>query len=219
MILRDLIRVLEIAINRDDLVGDYPNWANQGILSIQQDNNWNCMRSKGDVTILTGTTSVRLPADFKELTPKRTPVTLVDQQNGGRSLPCDVRFEEDIERTASCLTVPCDSVPFVCDGPDVFLTNDGNQWFLNILDVASTDLLFRVKYFRFLPKLLNDTDSNHLTVTYPEMVKAKVRAVGFEEIGDTEAATSEATYELKKTKALIHDKKAWLAGRRLQMGG
>lgn len=218
MNLKDLIHVLEVGVNRNDLEGDYPNWVNQALLSITQDNNWNCMRTSDDFTILTGQTSVALSSDFKGLTQKRSPVGLVDSASGGRIMPCDVRFLEDIERPNAFLSIPR-STTFTRFGPDVYLHNDGNRWFLNVIDATSQDLVFRVKYFRFLPKLINDTDSNHMTETYPEMVKAKVRSVGFEEIGDPMAATAEATYELKKKKAINHDRRAWLAGRRLQMGG
>lgn len=217
MTLFDLINTLEVAIGRGDLEGMYRTWVNRALRSIQHDNDFNCMRSSVTPTILNGETSVPLPSDFKQFTTSDSPVCL---STNGAHLPCLLTFQESTQRLNSAsagITITREG--FSSRGPDVFLTNDGNRFFLNIDFPATQNLDFRVSHFRFLPELLEDRDSNHLTTTYEEMVLAKVKSVAFEEISDPLAEQWERTYELKKRKAVLSDQRAWLCGRRLQLGG
>jgi hypothetical protein len=214
---RECRRILETGLDRDDLRDNYGLWVNRALRSIQADYNYNCMRHDEFVTIPSGATGASLPVDYKELQNARPPVWVRSSEIDGRAgwLPCDVRREEEPMRTAASLYFPHRT----SRGPDVWLSTDGDRWFLNMLDVALGDVQFRVKYFRFLPPLREDDDSNDLTRSYEEMVSHKIKAIGFAEISDPAATAFETLYEMKRRTAQGDDARRWLAGRRLQMGG
>lgn len=218
---RKLIRILEVAVQRTDLEEFYPDWINQALNGIQKDFSFNCMRHEGDVTIETGSTSVSMPSDFKELQQARPPIFFrYGDATDSRLIPCDVVRQEELIRLDSALLYPARYArvrPFRY-GP-VFMSWTDGLPALNLIESDHEEMTFLVKYFRFFPTLSAPTDSNALTNGYEELVKAKVKAVAFEEIGDPASADWETTYVLKLKAAKDHETYSYVAGRRLQMGG
>lgn len=204
-----LKRVLEVAVNRSDMSEFYGDWVNQALRTIYQDVSWNCMRTNADVVISANTSFVSLPSDFKELTKAQSPVCA--RATDDSLIPVDVTRREDIIRLAAT------RLPYIADR--VYIDNDGDGWTLCLLNNATTDLTFNVSYYRLLPSLEADTDTNYILTSYEEMVKAKIKAVGFSEINDPLGDAWEARYRMAKTKAAADDANRYTAGRRMQMGG
>lgn len=219
----DLKHILDITIARDDLKSEYGNWIQQSLRSIQNDNNWLCMKTSSLVTLLAGGTQVSLPSDFKELTPGRSPIFMFAANatinSTSKWLPCDVKREEELFRQDAALLLPRRLQTLSHRGPDIYLNNNGDSASMNIIDTLGQDTQFRVTYYRYLPVLEKDSDSNYFTEHYEEMVKNKIKAVAFEEIVDPISTEYEQLYEVKKKKAQISDSRRALAGRVLRMGG
>lgn len=207
--------MLEVSVMRDDLAEFHKDWINRGLREICQDASFNCMRTSAEVTIESGTSFVSLPADFKELTPARSPVHLVGTD--GALSPVDVTRREDIIKLRATFLSPVASAR--SGSTDVFLSNNGETWTLNLLDEATSDTTFDVSYFRILPPLEADDASNYLTRTYEDLVEAKVKAIAFSQVNDPITAAWETKYELAKRRAVSDDTRRWTRGRRTQMGG
>lgn len=216
MTLDELKHVLEVSVNRPDLSESYGDWVNEALLGICQDVSYNCMRTSVKVTISAGSSFASLPADFKELTKPRSPINVRNSDNS-TWIPVDVTRREDIIRVRSTFLTP---IPTTTQGAtQVFLSNNGDSWTLNMLDTVDSATLFDVSYFRLLPPLTGGDESNYLTRTYISMVKAKVRAVGFGEINDPLAGVWESAYANARKLASADDAMRFIAGRRMQMGG
>lgn len=211
MTLAELRRMLEIGIARDDLAADYTEWINRGLRAVQRDHSWNFMRHVSNVTMLGGTSSVALPADFKELQPQRGAVSLFDPALG--LFPCDVTSRESLIFSA---TVPRGNL---FSQARVFLSNDGNQAFLNFLDNTSSDVTFAIAYFRFLPPLTADADENYLTREFEDMIQAKIKQIAFSSINDPQAAAELGLYEVEKRRAIAFDARQRIQGQNMRMGG
>lgn len=221
MTFRKLIRMLEIAVQRTDLEELYPDWINQALKGIQRDWSFNCMRHEADITITTATTFVDMPADFKELQQARPPIFYKFHDTGDdRLIPCDVVRQEELVRLDTSLLYPARYSrirPFRYY--PVYLSWNDGQCKLHILEEDHEEMDFVIKYYRYLPALSAPDDENGITRDYEEMVKAKVKAIAFEEIGDPQAADWETVYVLKLKAMKDHEAYSYVAGRRLQMGG
>jgi hypothetical protein len=213
--LRDLKRVLEVSVMRDDLSEFHKAWINQALREICQDISFNCMRTSSTVTITSGNSSTLLPADFKELTPARPPVHLIGTD--GALSPVDVTRREDIIKLRAVFRSPV--ATSLTGSTQVFIENDGQSWTLNLIDDADSDTDFDVSYFRILPNLEDDDDSNYLTITYEDLVESKLKAIAFAKVNDPVSTFWEGKYELAKRRASGDDARRWTRGRRLQMGG
>jgi hypothetical protein len=213
--LRDLKRVLEVSVMRDDLSEFHEAWINQALREICQDVSFNCMRTSDTVTISSGTSSALLPANFKELTPSRPPIHLVGTD--GALSPVDVTRREDIIKLRSVFRSPIATSQ--TGSTQVFIENNGESWTLNIIGDADSDTAFDVSYFRILPDLEDDDDSNYLTTTYEDLVESKLKAIAFAKVNDPLSTFWETKYEIAKRRASGDDARRWTRGRRLQMGG
>jgi hypothetical protein len=215
------MRVLEVAVQRTDLETFYPAWINQAMKGIQRDWSFNAMRHEADVTILQGTTSVPMPADFKELQKARPPIYYrFFDASDSRLIPCDIVRQEELIRLDTSLLYPARYSrvrPFRYY--PVFMDWIDGQPTLNLLENDHEEMTFLVKYFRYFPEMSRPDDENPITRDYEEMVKAKLKAVAFEEIGDPQAADWEHVYVLKLKAMKDHEAYSYVAGRRLQMGG
>jgi hypothetical protein len=98
--------MLEIGIARDDLASEYDNWINRGIRAVQRDHSYNCMRHVDTVTMASGTSSVLLPSDFKELQPQKGSVSIFDAATG--YYVCEVTTRELLIRQ---MLVPRGQIP------------------------------------------------------------------------------------------------------------
>lgn len=210
MTLAELRRMLEIGVAREDLSGDYNDWINRGVRATQRDHSYNCMRHVANVTMSSGSSTVALPGDFKELCPQKGSVSLYTATEG--YFPCEVVTREKL--------IQGDLVPRdITFGSRVFLSNDGNQAFLNFLDNTFTDVTFSIAYFRFLPLLSADTDENYLTREFEDMVQAKIKQIAFSSINDPQAASELALYEVEKRRAIAFDARQRSQGQLVRMGG
>lgn len=202
--------MLEIGVAREDLSGEYTEWVNRGLRAVQRDHSYNCMRHLSNITMTAGTSTVALPGDFKELCPQRGSVSLYDPTSG--YFPCEVVTREKL--------IQGDLVPRdVTFGARIFLSNDGNQAFLNFLDNTFSEVTFSIAYFRFLPPLSADTDENYLSREFEDMVQAKIKQIAFSSINDPQAASELALYEVEKRRAVAFDARQRSQGQLVRMGG
>lgn len=216
MTLGELKRMLTVSVSRDDLEGDYKDWINRGIRAVQRDFSYNCMRHVSQVTMADGTSSVAMPGDFKEMQIERGSVALIDASN--TRIPVDIVTREKLIGLTA-MTMPQLVRPSRTTVPKLFLSNDGNQAFLNMLDTTTGPASFEVAYFRYLPNLEADNDENYITREFEDMVQARVKAVAFSVINDPQAATEMGLYKIFKTEAIGFDTKQRTQGRTVQMGG
>lgn len=202
--------MLEIGVARDDLAGEYTEWINRGVRAVQRDHSYNCMRHVQNITMTAGTSAVALPGDFKELQSPKGSVSLYVPSEG--YFPCEVVTRAKLIQGG---TVPRGAA----FEARVFLSNDGNQAFLNFLDNTTSDVTFSVEYFRFLPLLAADSDENYLTREFEDMVQAKIKQIAFSSTNDPQAASELALYEVEKRKAVAFDARQRSQGQLIRMGG
>lgn len=217
---KEWIRSLEVGVNRADLAADYPRYCNDALREICQRRSWRAMRTRGQVTIPANATSTPLPSDFKELVNERSPI---EQVNGeGLAIPSDVFRREKLIRwdawllngQAVYINTVTGRVPL-----QVFIDDLDGTPTLNVVRAQVSALLFNITYFRYLPDLAEDEDENGLTVNYPEMCKAKAKAIAFGDMNDDLAASFEQLFEAKFTAAAGQDAYSAIAGTVFRMGG
>jgi hypothetical protein len=199
---------LEIGVCRPDLADMYPVWINTALRAICRDRSWYCMKHTGTVTILSGNSSAALPADFKEFTPTKPAVWLSDGTRFG--VPCDVVDRDNVARFGLSRS----NFPVYLDNDE-----DGVEKTLNVLGQPSDNLVFTFSYYRFLPDLEFEASTNSLLTNYPEMLKAKVKAVAFEELNDPLSVDWETVYARRFREAAGDDEKRKLSSRLNRMGG
>lgn len=218
---RTLLDLLDRDVNRADREDEYPAWIDQAMREIQKDNAWCRLRTTREVQIPSGQSAVSLPSDFNQFTRERDPVRV--QGSNGTHYPCRLMTEEEVIslKAASIYPVTSTSVLGSNIGLPVFLTYDTDTYpVLNVFVTATSDLDFIVSYYRYLPELQEDTDSNFFLQDYPEMVKSKLKAVAFTEVNDPLGPDYEKLYRtVHLPSAMIDDDRKWRAGRPRRMGG
>jgi hypothetical protein len=226
----DLVKALQVGVMRDDLeqAGMYSIYINIANRAIQQDRSWFCMRDGEQVTIPSGGCTASLPDNFKELTPAKPPVFVLNTV-GGPPFACTITTPEQIAKYGRGTELPLFldlvnvAVPAGPSGPSGASGPSGpsyvKTWTINTVGPASQALTLCVSYYGFLPDLTQAADTNYLLTNYAEMFKAKVKAVAFEDINDPAAVSWENVYEIKKTKAAMDDARRVLSGMNLRMGG
>jgi hypothetical protein len=201
--------MLDVSVARADLTGEYNRWINEGLREIQRDYNYSCMRHVSEISMAAGSSSARMPDDFKQLQIEKGSVSLVDPTGG--KIPVSIKTRERLICQAQ--------MPNRSTTPDAFLSNDGDTAFLNLLDATTTALTFSIAYFRYLPELDADDDENYITREFTGMVKARIKAIAFGEINDPLESAELAKYEIAKASAKVFDTLQRTQGRTLQMGG
>lgn len=228
MTLSDITARLTASVQRDDLVSLYPSFVNEALTEIQRRRSWLCMKNLSFFSILNGNSSVSLATDdnndttyFKELTIGNSPVQL--QGEDLIFTPCDVWTREKVLRRQARLI--SNSILYtIYSHPDqsrrvsvpVWIGWENEQPTLNILFSAASNLPFQVSYYGYLPPLVNPTDSNYLTINYPEMVVNKAKAIAFSTIQDPVAANIEDFFEKKFREAVAQDAYQQVAGLELR---
>lgn len=210
MTLAQIKAQVSIGVQRDDVSSasnSYADFINDGLREIQQLRSWKCMKHVSAVTMLNGTSSIALPAGFKEFEPSVTPVFVTTDT--GALAPIDVvSREQQLIRSSK---FPSDSVIRAYnDWQDDVAT-------LRISGQAEQDLVFTVSYYRFLPDLAADSDSNQFTIKYPWMVINKAKALALASINDPVAVQLEQLFDLKFKQASSHDSFSAIAGQLLRM--
>lgn len=218
--LAHFLRKLDRTVQRTDLTDEYPEFVRQALRLAQDERSWLCMRHITGVTMVAGTSSVRLPDNFKEFTHGRSPVGLRSSETPSRVLPCDLTTREMLHRLDAALLYPVAYATSTARrGFPVYVDWQAGLPTLNIIDTATQDLLFDLSYYGYLPELQATDDHNALTDTYPTMIEAKAAHLAFAEIADPQAADFELLYQTRRRSAVTDDARRELAGRRLQMGG
>jgi hypothetical protein len=215
MNLQQLEQKVHQAVRRDDLQGEYKDYINEALADVQGRWNFACMEQAIEATMTTGTSSVRLPDDYKELLSRNaSPIMLRNTQVGNNPtyFPVDIRSEAEVRRlnarfagfsTGSMLPV--------------WISMEDGVPFIRIDGIAGEDLIFRVRYYGYFPPLGGPKASNPITDVYPRMIYAFARGLAFESINDPRAQLHMAIYEseFKSNKATDVDSR--YRGRSLRM--
>lgn len=147
-----------------------------------------------------------LPPDFKELQP-RTSVDYVTDD--GQYIPAEVVFEwQQIYRVwafAGC--------PFGIWPPRVYYDRRDDKAILGILEPLTRHFNLRVKYYRYLPPLVNPTDVHPIAAQWPNMVINLAKAIGFRDINDPESEALRSQFEDEFVTAMRSDAYAETRGR------
>lgn len=222
-----LLRRLETGFDRDDLSDRYRDYINTALHEIYNQRSFQDMRHRVNIVLPSGQIRVRLPADYKELATERSPISVIDQYNNTQ--PCDVLEQHQLERFNARFTgYPYPSYGNVFPASlglrtrlPVFIDEDDQTKFLSISTnpqwTAGEDLNFQVTYYRYLPPLLEGTDTNGIVRKYFEMVVDKSKSIAFSDINDPIAEQFDKAFEKKMEYASKQDAYSRLAGRRLQM--
>lgn len=222
MNLGDLKRMLRESFMRSDLEHNYAAWINRGLRKIQQDEDWGPMRSRVFVSISTGQSSVSLPAEFKAFTSEQFPIH-VRNSSGAELFPCDlITFEKSKRYRATTFFPPLTATQFAArSGVPVYLDQDGETFSLNLAAPAAENLEFLASCYAFQPDLAQETDTNFLTRSYPDLVEARVKATAFSRVNEFAEMVPalEAQYRQYLREAKSADVRQYRQGRPLRMGG
>jgi hypothetical protein len=215
MTLEDLNEKMKIAVARPDLtadgVDDYSAYLNAAQKEICRMHSFVWMKESEEVTILAGTSSIALPADFKELHPSKTPVHLVDAASVPTSyIPIDMVTREKLLRLQRSYVSQA--------SPLLFLDWSSRPPHLSMGSLsADENLVFDVLYYAFLDDLSEDEDDNALTTDHPQMLLAKAKALAFADINDALSVDMENLFDMKFKTARQTDIRAQLSGTALHM--
>lgn len=198
MTFADLQTNVLTGVKRTD-VGPYGDLVNQAIREIQNRRSWSFMRTRTNITLPAGQTSVALPADYKELQNVRPAITLAIQDpavpGGAVAKPVQVVYEHQQVNFAWNFDLTMFPLMSVCITEESDFTTYGTQVkTLGIVIPGTQDLVFNVRYYRFLPDLVNDSDTNQFTIQYPELVELKAKAKAFNRINDPIADSVEQRF-------------------------
>lgn len=209
MTFAELKRWVEKGVQRADLDDDYGTFVNEALREIQQRRSWSAMKDKTTVTIPSGSYTVTLPANFKELQHVRNPVNLV-LTDGGLA-PIDVVFEEaELKRAWQMGSMAIWTTR-------AYLYRDETGTVLGLVGQVAEDLDFQVKYFGFLDELVEDADTNQLTTLFPWMIIEKAKALALMALNDPQATESEGNFEKKYAEATRRDAYSEVSGLTLRM--
>jgi hypothetical protein len=197
MTFAELQAAVKQGVLRNDL--SYDTLVNAALREIQNRRSWSFMRTRAMVTLPAGQTSVALPADYKELQNVRPAVTLAIQDPAvpGGAVAKPVNVVTESQQVRSAWNFDLTLFPLMT----VFITQESSQTtpgtLINTLGIVipgTQDLVFNVRYYRFLPDLVADGDSNQFTIQYPEMVELKAKTKAFNRINDPAAGQTEQLF-------------------------
>lgn len=207
---------------RSDLEHNYVPWINHALRKIQDDHDWECMLDLPEVTINQGGMSAALPADFKSLTSERYPIA-VGIPGGSEKFPCSITTLAKTQRyRATTFFPPLTTTQYAGrTGIPVYLQREGDGVQLKLTAPAAETLIFSVSCYRYLPHLKEDGDQNDLTVSYEEMVEARVKARAFARVNEYAelVPAHETAYLMRLREAKATDFRRARQGRALRMGG
>lgn len=213
-------------VKRDDLNASYGDFVNQAIREIENKRSWTQMKQTVEVTLLANTFTVNLPADFKEMQNVRPPVHQKLIAGGIDPLtglpisvdqivwrPVSVVYEhQEIHRIWSFGGLVGYIRMFLEKNPDGSGTS-----ILGLEVPAISNLTFRVKYYRYLPNLVNDTDTSPFIDAYPQMVLDKAKEIAFDSINDPYADRMAERFTTKFMEAAMQDARSDVTGRAMHM--
>jgi hypothetical protein len=200
-------------VQRADLAASYGDYVNEALREIQNRRSWTDMKFTVNVALPASDNenTVTIASDFKEL--QKTPAVYFVTDDGGL-IPAETVFEsQQIYRVWVFWGTPIVTWP-----PRIFFERNGTSAVIGMVEPRTEDFNFRVDYFRYLPDLVNDTDTSPLLTAYPEMVLAKSKVIAFTDINDEEAmALHEGIYEKKFMEGARKDAYAEVRGRTLHL--
>lgn len=205
---------LNTSVLRTDLAPNYPVYVNEALMLIQQRRSWICMKAEiPDLQMPTGTgrEEAALPANFKELQPR---ISVFYVLHDGGLVPAEVvREDQQAFRIWAFGGTPLSQWP-----PRIYYERRGTGAILGVYEPCTEPFTLHIKYYQYLPQLVNPTDSNPFTIYWPQMVLAAARAAAFIDINDYEAADgAEKAFEGFFKLALAQDAHAEVAGRDIRM--
>lgn len=215
----ELLRFTSAAVNRADREADYPLWINNAVTEIQRRYDWTFMRSADTVVAAAGVKSVPLPDNFKSLQNLRPAVTVTDTLNSLREFPCDVTTEPQLIRKNGAFVFPYPYQYQFRYGYPVFIKWDAGIPSLAFYGDTAAALSFHVRYYGYFPKLVADNDENPITTDFEQMLKAKIKAIAFEDLNDPLSGPNEMLFTEKFNQEKDADARRHTTGRRIQMGG
>lgn len=179
---------------------------------------WNAMREIDLVTLLNGSRTVNMPDDFKELTADTYPIGVYKTAQealatGSQITPCVIYTPEKLIRLRSSWGNLISATTGRDRKISISIDVQDGEWMIALQDTATEDIVFQVRYYKFLPLLKADADENMLTRDYPEVIINRAKSIAFGLINDPEGITAEQRYELEFQKALRTDAHAAFAGR------
>lgn len=217
MTLAQLNAKLKIGVARPDLTSDdddnYSAYVNEAQKEICRLHSFNWMRTTARVTVLSGTSSIALPSNFKELVSDESPVFAVTTSGSSESLlPVAVWLPEKAKRWQNSSALTADGVPVYVDRtftpPKLSMGTS----------VAGEDIVFEVSYYAFRADLSADSDHNALTDDHSSMLLEKAKALAFEDVNDFEMVeASEKIFVMKFSRAKRSDTYSRVAGQNLHM--
>lgn len=193
----DMQAAVKQGVLRNDL--SYDVFVNAALREIQNRRSWSFMRTRTNITLPAGQTSVALPADYKELQNVRPAITLAitDPAVPGGAVAKPVNVVTEAQQVRSAWNFDVTMFPlmtvFITEESD-FTTYGTQVKSLGIVIPGTQDLVFTIRYYRFLPDLVAGTDSNQFTIQYPEMVELKAKTKAFNRINDPAAGQTEQLF-------------------------
>jgi len=196
-------------VQRADLLADgmYGVFINEALREIQNRRSWSVMKNTVDIHIPNGSATVSdFPTDFKEFQNLRPPMSIVltDPSTDSEVLkPIDVVDELQELRRVWNFGGLVWTLRVIAD------QNTGTTS-VSIIVPAAEDLTLRMKYYRYLPLLTGDNDTNWFLQNFPRVVWSKAKANAFYEINDTKAEDDAGReFESELQRAMRQD--AWSA--------
>jgi hypothetical protein len=213
---------VSIGVQRGDLESHIGSVVNQAIKHLCDARIWTFMKTSAEVTIKDGQSGVVLPGNFKELTDPDSAVTTAGLDGNGpitiQIIPkteaqrlYQVGWGRAFPNYRGVKSINANTVP-------VYLDWDRDVPSLNFVQPVMGDITFRVDYYGYLEELVEDTDTNALTNSYPELVLSKSKGFLFEIINDDSAAAlAEDAVQKYYQRAAAMDSRKRISGVKLRM--
>jgi hypothetical protein len=217
MTLAEINAKLKISVARPDLTSDgddnYSAYVNEAQKEICRLHSFNWMRTTASVTILAGTSSIALAANFKEFTSDLSPVHRIDDSTGNDVLtPVAVWTPEKVKRWGQTTLFDASINPIYLDrsvDPPALTVGNGP---------LTEGAEFQISYYTFLTDLSADADHNTLTDDYGSMLLQKAKGLAFEDVNDFEMVEAcEKVFIMKLARAKQSDMYSRVAGQNLHM--
>ncbi len=212
--LKSLKDALDRTVMRRDFTSEYDEWINRTVRRIVDYGKFsNLKRRHATVVIDAGESSAQLPSDFRCLTNEKAPVTVSD---GTGSYPVEVvSYEVGKAREAT------GALPSSPGLVQVYLlpSGDGEQRLYRV-GPEDSSATYTVSYRAYPDRLVQDTDTNELLLSYPDLVEAELFALAFRSTNDFVMSNEwRSQAMLFAREAGLSDAEKQFSGRSLRMGG
>ncbi len=206
-------------IQRDDFLAandattNYGAFINEAIREVENRKSWSTMKGSVDLVMTSGTKTVDLPDNFKELQNLRPPVHIIlnDPNTGAVLKPVNVSWENvEVRRLWMMGGMAWDV--------QTWIERTAAPCTLNIASQAGEDLTFRVKYYGYSAPLVADDDESVLEALYPRVIMMKAKEIAFEAVNDFDAqGAAHAAFEELFLRASAQDNRSDVSGREARM--